>query len=79
MTDKEKAAVCLMCTKPECTGEVACFREMAKERHNRYQRERRQAERAREYVCNIEETKKVNKARNMLKKVPNKEVISCGE
>ena len=79
MTEKEKAAPCLMCTKPECTGEVACFREMAKERHNRYQRERRQAERAREYVCNIEETKKVKKARDTLKKSTNKEVISCGE
>jgi hypothetical protein len=52
---------------------------MAKERHNRYQRERRQAERAREYVCNIEETKRAKKARDMLKKATNKEVISCGE
>lgn len=31
MTEKEKAAVCLYCTEPECMGEAECFANKQKE------------------------------------------------
>ncbi len=50
MTEEEtrrlNAAICLMCTKSECTGSEACFREQKKRRQRQYQAERRLAERA---------------------------------
>lgn len=41
-----EAAICLMCTKPECTGADACFRERKKKQRRIYQADRRSAERA---------------------------------
>lgn len=41
-----EAAICLMCTKPECTGADACFRERKKKQRRLYQADRKSAERA---------------------------------
>ena len=54
MTDKEKAAICLMCDKPECTGEAKCFTERKKEYLKKYNEERRKGEQALNYICNVE-------------------------
>ena len=43
---RRDAAICLMCTKPECTGAEACFRERKRKRQRQYQADRRSAERA---------------------------------
>lgn len=40
-----EAAICLMCTKPVCNGSAACFREQKKRRQQRYQADRKSAER----------------------------------
>lgn len=41
-----EAAICLMCTKPECTGAAACYQERKKNQQRTYQADRRSAERA---------------------------------
>ena len=63
MTDKEKAAICLMCDKPECTGEAKCFAKRKKEYLKRYNEERRKGEQALNYICNVEYSKSKRKAR----------------
>ena len=42
--ERENAAICLFCTKEECTGADACFREQKKQRQRQYQVDRRKAE-----------------------------------
>ena len=44
--EREAAAICLFCTKEECTGAAECFREQKKLRQRRYQADRRSAERS---------------------------------
>ena len=44
--ERENAYICLFCTKPECTGAEACFREQKKQRARKYQADRRAAQRA---------------------------------
>ena len=44
--DRVTAYVCLFCTKPECTGAEACFREQKKQRARKYQADRRAAQKA---------------------------------
>ena len=44
--DRADAYICLFCTKPECTGADACFREQKKQRARKYQADRRAAQRA---------------------------------
>ena len=43
---RRNAAVCLMCTKPECTGAAACYQQRKKNQQRIYQADRRSAERA---------------------------------
>lgn len=43
---RRDAAVCLMCTKPECTGAAACYQQRKKNQQRTYQADRRSAERA---------------------------------
>ena len=63
MIEKEKAAICLMCDKPECTGEAKCFTEKKKEYLKKYNEERRKGEQALNYICNVEYSKAKRKAR----------------
>lgn len=63
MTEKEKAAICLMCSEPECTGEAKCFTEKKKEYLKKYNEERRKGEQALNYICNVEYSKAKRKAR----------------
>lgn len=44
--ERENAYICLFCTKAECTGADACFREQKKQRARKYQADRRAAQRA---------------------------------
>ena len=46
--ERENAAICLFCTKEECTGADACFREQKKQRQRQYQTDRRKAQQAKE-------------------------------
>jgi len=43
---RRDAAICLMCTKPECTGAAACYQQRKKNQQRTYQADRRSAERA---------------------------------
>ena len=43
---RRDAAICLMCTKPECTGAAACYQQRKKNQQRIYQADRRSAERA---------------------------------
>lgn len=63
MTEKEKAAICLMCDKSECTGEAKCFAKRQKEYLKKYNEERRKGEQALNYICNVEYSKAKRKAR----------------
>ena len=63
MTDKEKVTICLMCDKPECTGEAKCFAKRQKEYLKKYNEERRKGEKALNYICNVEYSKAKRKAR----------------
>ncbi len=63
MTEKEKAAICLMCDKPECTGETKCFAKRQKEYLRKHNEERRKGEQALNYICNVEYSKAKRKAR----------------
>ena len=63
MTEKEKAAICLMCSEPECTGEALCFAEKRKEYIKRCNEEHRRGERALNYVCNVACSEANRKAR----------------
>lgn len=44
--DRENAYICLFCTKENCTGADACFREQKKLRQRKYQADRRAAQKA---------------------------------
>lgn len=63
MTEKEKAAVCLYCTEPECMGKIECFANKQKEYKKKSNAERRKGEQALNYICNVEYSKAKRKAR----------------
>lgn len=63
MTDKEKVTICLMCDKPECTGEAKCFANRKKEYLKKYNAERRKGEQALNYICNVAYSQDKRKAR----------------
>ena len=63
MTEKEKAAICLMCDKLLCLGEAKCFAEKKKEYIRQRNAEHRQGEQALNYICNVEYSKAKRKAR----------------
>ena len=63
MTKKEKAAICLFCTEPECTGEAECFSKRKKEYQKKRNEERRKGEQALNYICNVECSKAKRAAR----------------
>lgn len=44
--EREAAYICLFCTKEECTGATACFKEQKKLRQRQYQTDRRKAQQA---------------------------------
>ncbi|MBE6756669.1 MAG: hypothetical protein E7555_09455 [Ruminococcaceae bacterium] len=63
MTEKEKAAICLFCTEPECKGEAKCFKERQKEYIKKCNAERRKGEQALNYICNVQYSKSKREAR----------------
>lgn len=63
LTEKEKAAICLFCTKEDCIGSDECYRERRKLYLRNYQNDHRKAERATNRVCNSERSKAQRKQR----------------
>ena len=63
MTEKEKAAICLMCSEPECTGEAKCFAKKRKEYQKKYYEEYRKGKQALNYICNVACSEANRKAR----------------
>ena len=62
--ERENAAICLFCTKEECTGADACFREQKKQRQRQYQTDRRKAELSLDAFYNAQQAKE-NRRRRM--------------
>ena len=62
--ERENAAICLFCTKEECSGADACFREQKKKRQRQYQTDRRKAELSLDAFYNAQQAKE-NRRRRM--------------
>ena len=57
------AAICLFCTKEECTGADACFREQKKKWQRQYQTDRRKAQQALDAFYNAPDPRYFNEVR----------------
>lgn len=64
MNEKEKAAICLMCTEAKCSGEAICFAKKRKEYIKKCNEEHRKGEQALNYICNAAYSKAQRKAFN---------------
>ena len=62
--DRADAYICLFCTKEECTGADACFREQKKQRQRQYQADRRKAQQSLDAFYNAQQAKE-NRRRRM--------------
>lgn len=59
--EHEAAAICLFCTKEECTGADSCYREQKKLRQRQYQANRRSAERSLDKFYNEMQAKEMRR------------------
>ena len=79
--ERENAAICLFCTKEECTGADACFREQKKKRQRQYQTDRRKAELSLDAFYNAQQAKETVgaewKHRRLFRKGKKPNKITC--
>lgn len=61
--ERENSAICLFCTKEECTGADACFREQKKLRQRQYQTDRRKAQQSLDAFYNAQQAKENRRRR----------------
>lgn len=61
MNAKERANICLFCTKEECVGSAACYREQKRLYQRKYQAAKRRGEAALAAICNREQANETRK------------------